>query len=59
MTLAELVSTALQMVNDVEGNGLRPEDVEVMTITDRGAVKVIKGSRVFDARTQGPVLLTR
>lgn len=59
MRLNELVSVALQMVNDAEGNGLRPEDIDVMTITDRGTVKVIKGSRVFDARTQGPVLLIK
>lgn len=59
MTLAELLAAVNHMVTDAAGNNLRPEDVEVMTITDRGAVRVIKGSRVFDSRTQGPVLLTK
>lgn len=59
MNLADLYSAVSEMVEDAHGNGTDPRNIEVKTITDRGSVKAIKGTRPFDVRTSGPVLLTK
>lgn len=59
MTLEELVNAVQAMIADAQGNGIIAAHVTVKTITDRGAVKDIKGYRPFDTRTGGPVLLIK
>jgi len=59
MQLDELLEAVNAMVLDAHSNGKHAKDVEVKTVTDRGAVKPLKGYRPFDVRTDGPVLLTK
>lgn len=59
MTLTELIDAVDGMKADAAKNGVPADSIEVKTITDRGAVKRIKGWRAYDVRVNGPVLLTR
>lgn len=59
MTLAELIDAVNGMKDDAAKNGIAAADIEVTTITNRGAVKPLKGWRAYDVRVNGPVLLTR
>lgn len=57
MNLAELAEAVSTMVNDASGNGTALTDVQVVTISNRGTIKPIKGYRPYDVRSGCPVLL--